>query len=179
MSNSFVAGETRALDCPDLANCFCEPKYGIMSFANMNDGKDLMPTGASSLPIYGSHGEGNWGGTIVIEDTTFSGFVGKQKCGQRHVIFERNPKGSDKIPPHTMKNCKFNNVNDDGLAWFEKPDLAWANIKDCGNFPCTAPNNMIFTFLNSRFSGVTPSVTDSDMTLVPDDPEVGGTYPNC
>ena len=179
LSSSFIAGETRSLDCPDSANCYCEPKYGVMTFSNMNDGKPLMPTMASSLPIYESHGEGNWGGTIVIEDTIFSGFVGVQKCGQRHVIFERNPKGSDKIPPHTIKNCKFVDVNDSGFAWFEKPDLAWANIKDCGDFPCTAPNNMIFTFLSSRFSGATPSVTDSDMTLVPDDETVGGTYPGC
>lgn len=138
-----------------------------------------MPISASVLPLWNSHGEGNWGGTILIEDTTFQGFVGKQKCGQRQVMFERNPSGSDKIPPHTFKNCKFDNVDDEGFAWLEKPNPAWANIKDCGNFPCTAPNNMIFTFLNSRFTGVTPSTTTSDMTLVPDDELVGGTYPNC
>lgn len=151
----------------------------MMNFANMNDPKPLMPTMASSLPIYVSHGEGNWGGTILIEDSKFQGFAGKQKCGQRHVLFERNPMGSDKIPPHTFKNCKFHDVNDDGMAWLEKPDLAWANIKDCGNFPCTAPNNLIYTFLGSRFTGITPTTTTSDMTLVPDDETVAGTYPGC
>ena len=86
MSDSFIAGESRAIDCPDNANCYCEPKYGIMSFLNMNDSKPLMPTSASSLPIWKSHGEGNWGGEILIEDTTLQGFVGKQRCGARSVI---------------------------------------------------------------------------------------------
>ena len=157
LKDSFIAGSSRALDCPDSANCYCEPKYGIMAFMNMNDGKPLMPTSSSSLPIYKSHGEGNWGGTVLIEDTTFSGFIGKQACGARSVIIERAPAASQKIPPHTFKNCKYHNVNDEGFAWMEKPNLAWANIKDCGSFPCTAPNNMIFTFLNPRFTGVTPS----------------------
>jgi hypothetical protein len=43
----------------------------------MNDDKKLHPTMASALPIYKSHGEGNWGGTIKISDTTFTGFKGR------------------------------------------------------------------------------------------------------
>ena len=150
-----------------------------MTFANMNDSKDLHPTSSSALPIYGSHGEGNWGGTIEIHRTLFKNFMGLQKCGQRNVIFERNPKGSDKIPPHFFYNCKVEDVDDQGLAWFEKPDPAWANIKDCGNFPCTAPNNMIFQWSGTSYSGVTPSNTATAFALVPDDETVGGTYQGC
>lgn len=110
----------------------------------MNDEKGLMPTMASALPIYESHGEGNWGGRINIENVKFAKFQGSTTCGERSVIFERNPKGSDKTPPHWFNNCIFEDVNDDGFAFLEKPDPAWANVKDCGNFPCTAPNNIIF-----------------------------------
>ena len=110
----------------------------------MNDDKGLMPTMASALPIYKSHGEGNWGGRINIENVKFAKFQGSTTCGERSVIFERNPDGSDKIPPHWFNNCIFEDVNDDGFAFLEKPDPAWANVKDCGNFPCTAPNNIIF-----------------------------------
>ena len=150
-----------------------------MSFANMNDEKDLMPTMSSALPIYKSHGEGNWGGTIEIHRTTFKGFMGKQPCGERSVIFERNPDGSDKIPPHFFYNCKIKDVDNAGLAWFEKPNPAWANVKDCGNFPCTAPNNMIFQWSQTSYEGVGPSVADKAFALVPDDETVGGTYQGC
>jgi hypothetical protein len=57
----------------------------------MNDGKGLHPTSSSALPIMGSHGEGNWGGTIKIRDTLFSNFQGKSMCGERSVIFNTNP----------------------------------------------------------------------------------------
>lgn len=98
----------------------------------------------------------------------------------RNVIFERNPMGSDKIPPHFFDNCKFEDVTDDGFAFLDKPDPAWANIKDCGNFPCTAPNNVIFTFTNTKYYGATPSIASSAFTLVPDDETVGGAYtPAC
>jgi len=98
----------------------------------------------------------------------------------RNVIFERNPAGSDKIPPHFFENCKFEDVTDDGFAFLDKPDPAWANIKDCGNFPCTAPNNVIFTFTNTKYYGATPSVASSAFTVVPDDETVGGAYtPAC
>lgn len=150
-----------------------------MSWQNMNDGKDLMPTMSSALPIYGSHGEGNWGGSIYIRDCTFSNFMGKTDCGERQVIFERNPMGSDKIPPHHFENIKFVNVDDYGFSWLEKPDLAWANVKDCGNFPCTAPNNWFMTFTNARFDGITVTNPSRAFTVVPDDKTVGGTYSPC
>jgi len=97
----------------------------------------------------------------------------------RSVIFERNPSGSDKIPPHWFNNCKFEDVNDDGFAFLEKPAPGWANVKDCGNFPCTAPNNIIFTFVNTKYYKATPTFTGSAFAIVPDDETVGGTYPKC
>ena len=67
-----------------------------------------------------------------------------------------------------------------GWAYLEKPPTAWANVKDCGNFPCTAPNNLIFTFAGTTFTGTTqPSTTAADFVIVPDDETVGGTYPGC
>lgn len=151
VEDSHFYGETEADDCPSTSQCFCVPKYQFMSVQNMNDMKDLMPTGASALPIWGSHGEGNWGGSIYIKNSNFNNFMGKSKCGERSVIFERNPNGSDKIPIHHFERCKFTNVDDLGFAFLDKPNEAWANIKDCGNFPCTAPNNFIMTFTDTRY----------------------------
>jgi len=139
----------------------------------------MMPETSSELPLYGPHGEGNWGGRVNVDRVTFKGFLGATPCGKRNVAFERNPTGSDKIPPHFFDNCKFEDVSDDGMGYLDKPNPAWANIKDCANFPCTAPNNVIFTFTNTKFKGTKPSAAHSSFTLVPDDETVGGTYSPC
>lgn len=118
----------------------------MMNMQNMNDGKPLMPTMASSLPIYNSHGEGNWGGKIKIEDCTFKNFMGLTRCGSPHQALSNNPGSSDKIPPHFFDNTKFIDTDDYGFVFLAKPDPGWANVKDCGNFPCTAPNNLIYSF---------------------------------
>jgi len=115
------------------------------------DGKETHPTSASSLPISKSKAEGNWGGKITINKCTFKDFVGKSMCGERSVIFETNPNDSDKIPMHYFNNIVFDNVDDAGWAFLKKPNPGWANVKDCGNFPCTAPNNLIFTFADTTF----------------------------
>lgn len=177
--DSAFYGSTKSDDCPEGGDCYCLKKTAFINFQNMNDDKDLHPTMKSSLPIYKSHGEGNWGGRVEVRDTLFKGFVGLQKCGERSVIFGSNPDSSDKIPPHFFVNSKFVDVDDLGFAFLEKPPSKWANVKDCGNFPCTAPSNYILGFTSTKFDGVTPSVTAQDFTVVPDDPTVGGTYPNC
>lgn len=33
------------------------------------------------------------------------------------------------------------------------PDPAWANPRDCGNFPCTAPLNALLSFKDNTFTG--------------------------
>ena len=135
---------------------------------------------ASALPIYTSHGEGNWGGRVDVNNSKFSKFQGKSKCGERSVIFERNPDSSDKIPPHFFNDCILEDVDDTGFAFLDKPDPKWANVKDCGNFPCTAPNNLIFSFSGTTYEGtVSPSTAVEDFTIVPDEETVAGTYPNC
>lgn len=151
-----------------------------MTTQNMNDAKNLMPTAASALPISTSHGEGNWGGKTTCNRCNFKNFIGKSMCGENSVIFQGNPMGSDKIPPHFFNNAVFTNVDETGWAYFHKPPTKWANVKDCGNFPCTAPNNVIFSFVGTKFEGDTrPKKTPADFVIVPDDATVGGTYPGC
>lgn len=179
--DSLIMGNAPALDCPpgDRSECYCKHKFGFMTGVNMNDGKGLHPTSASALPIWNSHGEGNWGGRVNVERVTFKGFLGATPCGMRNVAFERGPTQSDKIPPHFFDNCKFEDVTDEGMGFLEKPNPAWANIKDCANFPCTAPNNLILTFTNTKFAGVQPSAAAPAFTVVPDDETIGGTYSPC
>ena len=43
-------------------------------------------------------------------------------------------------------DSKFNNVNPGALAYLKAPNPGWANLKDCNEFPCTAPANVLFSF---------------------------------
>lgn len=60
-----------------------------------------------------------------------------------------------------------------------EPPQKWAIIKDCGNFPCTAPKNTYFTFERSRFSGLKPSYAAEDFQLIPDTPGFSEFVPDC
>ena len=34
------------------------------------------------------------------------------------------------------------------------PPLSWANIADCGSFPCTGPRNLVAKFKTTTFKGL-------------------------
>ena len=38
------------------------------------------------------------------------------------------------------------------MAYIKSPAPGWANLKDCVEFPCTAPLNILFDFENTRYS---------------------------
>ena len=41
------------------------------------------------------------------------------------------------------------------MADLMSPLPGWANIEDCGNFPCTGPYNLLYSFKNSVWIGKT------------------------
>jgi hypothetical protein len=59
-------------------------------------------------------------------------------------------------------DSEFYNIDGDALAYIMDPKPGWANIKDCGNFPCTAPANALLTFEGSKFFGSKPSWATRD-----------------
>jgi hypothetical protein len=76
---------------------------------------------------------------------------------------------------HYFTNIKFEDVDTKSMAWFEDPPSKWAIIKDCGEFPCTAPNNIILSFTTTTYPGTTkPDVELADFQIIPDDPNIGG-----
>lgn len=53
------------------------------------------------------------------------------------------------------------------MTYFYDPPKKWAIIKDCGNFPCTAPKNVLYTFEKSLYSGASkPLKTPSNFQLI-------------
>jgi hypothetical protein len=50
------------------------------------------------------------------------------------------------------------NVHYDAVAYFYDPPQGWAKIDDCGEWPCTAPSNIVFSFYDAMF-GVSDGLT--------------------
>jgi hypothetical protein len=51
---------------------------------------------------------------------------------------------SDYTPMLEFYDTVFTDVEDSAMASLMSPNPAWANLEDCGNFPCTGPNNLLF-----------------------------------
>jgi len=63
-----------------------------------------------------------------------------------------NPTASDGIAPHLFTNTKFTNVMPAAMAYIKAPNPGWANLKDCVEFPCTAPLNILFDFQKTKYN---------------------------
>ena len=55
----------------------------------------------------------------------------------------------DYTPLQEFYDTTFENVNILALAHLKDPLAKWANPSDCGNFPCSAPWNVLYRFQNS------------------------------
>ena len=109
---------------------------------------------ASSLPYYESaHSAASFGGKIYYSNISFNHFDTSTYCGAKQSIFSLNPVAPDYAPRATIDEAIFNNVSRDALVHLMSPPKSWANLDDCGNFPCTGPNNTYLSFVNSEFTG--------------------------
>jgi hypothetical protein len=50
----------------------------------------------------------------------------------------------------------FEDVVGKFFAKMTDPNPGWANLADCGNFPCTGPKNTLYKFTNNKYIGVAP-----------------------
>lgn len=109
----------------------------------------------------------------------FEGFTGSTELGFKSVTFGLNPTSADHIPIMEAWDTQFIDVADDGFGYFSDPKPGWANVKDCGNFPCTAPWNILASFRRSKFTGIQPLKQGPDFQLIPDNPEFSPYVPDC
>lgn len=54
----------------------------------------------------------------------------------------------------------------DAFANLWDPPEKWAIIKDCGEWPCTAPLNLLYRFENSQFIGTKPSFASDSFQII-------------
>ena len=175
-----VYGETEAEDCPVGGSCKCVRKFGFMLGGSNQSKKDLHPTMASALPIFKTKSAASWGTVIDFNNLHFHNFAATTRCGAVQRIFEQSYAASDYTPLHYFKNVEFDNVADAAMSYLFDPPKNWAKISDCGEWPCTAPSNVVMDFEGTSYSGaMTPSYTAADFQIVSDFAGVSDTYDNC
>lgn len=153
-------------DCPGGNDCYCTEKTGMQLFGHNFKTKEIHITGASALPMYKVKSESGWGLRVELENLTFKDFKsGTNECGQIQSVFRNSFYASDYIPLHTFKSTRFVNVADDAVAYFDEPPQKWAVTDDCGEWPCTAPENIVMKFQGTSYEGISPALTTSDMTI--------------
>ena len=95
-------------------------------------------------------------------------------------IINLNDKGADYHPIAKFYNTKFENINDEAIAFLFSPPQAWANLDDCGDFPCSGPSNTLIYFDSTTYTGaVKPSSTDKSFSIIPNNPSAVKNYDNC
>lgn len=139
---------------------------GMMAPSAANNAKTWPPS-ATQLPWYKVKGNSRMVSFHYAFRLTFNNFPeGKDiKC------FAQNPTDSDIVPPVEINDITFNGVHQDNIAGLNGWNWAKATIDNCGKFPCTGPDNHIFTLksvtddnANTPFS--VSGVTDYEMINV-------------
>lgn len=150
LSNSWIYGEhiDQPKDCPDGktgntgAPCSCPTKIGVTT---------MIGSIGASKEAYKIKTEASWNTTPKLENVNFINWKEKSTCGGRQFTLGINTTAADIIPIQEIATCKYTNVAYNALVYISNPPGGWANISDCGNWPCTAPSNVVFNFKDTVF----------------------------
>jgi hypothetical protein len=177
--NIIVYGDSVIPDCPSQRADYCmqHDKVGVIPGAVAWKGKDPHITMASGLPPYKIKGDAAWGGRSVWRNLTFIDYTAQTSLGLRNSIISTSKYQPDYTPTVTAYNTKFINVEQDSIAYVRDPEPGWANIKDCGDFPCTAPHNVLFNFIGTVWEG--PVSFASDFQIIANNPGFAPSQSKC
>lgn len=166
--NSTFYGETEARDCKaknicNMNNLFrflpelytgCIDKTAIQISAFADHFKPALIKGMPAWPQYRIKADPSWGGNTLYENIRFKNFnTSTTWCGTMQRLFAINGLSPDYNPEVRLVNPIFENVHFDTYAYLFTPPNDWATIDDCGQFPCTGPNNILIKAINATFIG--------------------------
>jgi hypothetical protein len=72
-------------------------------------------------------------------------------CGARQTALGYSKSSPDYIDMINFIDTTINNVALEALAYIMDPIDAWATIDDCGEWPCTAPENAVVKFTGTTY----------------------------
>jgi hypothetical protein len=94
-------------------------------------------------------------------------------------VFKINFSAADMIGHHDFYDTKFINITEGALAYFYDPPQKWAIIKDCGEFTCTGPKNLVYDFARNTFEGVKPRDSLPNFVLIANNTETSPYIKGC
>jgi hypothetical protein len=148
--DSYIFGETEAVDCPADHDCYCADKLGLLAFGSNHGAKSFHIDMLSALPLRKIKSYGAWAAQTYSKGNTFKNFLQRETmCGASQSIFGLVDSASDHIPTQNFDYTTFENVHDDAMAYIMDPKPGWENLSDCIGFPCTAPSNVVFDMFNT------------------------------
>lgn len=123
----------------------------------------------------------SWASDTYMRKITFSDFPSnKTACGRQQRVVGLSSMEPDMVPVQNFEYTTFHNVHQDALAFFLDPLPRWNNVDDCIGFPCTAPSNAVFSFKQSKFSGMPqPFIRDRHFQIVADTLGASDSFQNC
>lgn len=120
-------------------------------------------------------------GRTLHQGLHFKGFAGlTQQYKVQNAIF--NPSAPDYVNMLEFEDTTFEDVDGDAsFTQFIDPPKKWANIADCGEFPCTGPKNFIMHFTGTKYIGANVPIADKPVNfqLVPDIPGYTSSFESC
>lgn len=123
------------------------------------------------------------GNTCKFSKVVFKDFPGTgTRCSTSAVrVFEIHPKASDLIMQHIFENIELKNVKSESLLFIMDPPKGWANLTDCVEFPCTAPENVLLSFVGDTKLTGTTSITlpNEPFDIISDNPGFHDALTGC
>lgn len=169
LNDNLLYGEAEEIsDCPDDGSyCKAFDKFAVIfNGGTSGDAQTLHIIMASGMPFEKLMGSPAWGLVSKMNRNKFMNFQTKTALGRLQGIFFNEPNQSDYIPMIEGFDNEFVNLKDGAFATLSDPNPKWANLKDCGDFPCTAPSNILVSFQNTVWTGLKPRWATKDFQVI-------------
>jgi len=179
-NDNYIFGESEAEDCPKDGS-FCKPveKVGFFMSGAYFGGKPAHVVDTSPLPYSNVHSHSAWGTKVLLNRNKFIGFDKETREGLRQSAIRLSEFAFDYVPAHEFFDTTFTDVEDGAMIYVYDPPKQWANLADCGDFPCTGPKNILCSFEGSKFEGSKPRWAAKDFQLISNNTGIAPIIEGC
>jgi len=152
----------------------------MMTFVSVTTPRDAMPIRANDLEYYRIKSDAVMSAEAYIENVEFRNWAPTTKCFGLQSIVTIPKTVADYVPIHYFNGTKFHNVDEAAMPFFFEPPEAWGQGKECGEFPCTGPLNVILDFKENSLSGsVQPVISANDFKIISNNTNVSDNLVGC
>jgi len=184
LENSVIMGESKIL--PKDPHSYCVDLHGVYSTQSTHSGKVFPENKPSKLPYHKIKSYSNWYVQGHHSGVTFKNWESgtRENCENEsdkvQKIFFLNEYSADHIPIDRYVDTIFENVHNEAFAHLKDPKPGWAVLKECGNFPCTGPDNAIIKFERTNFIGPNePDYKNATFQLIAGNDNVSENIADC